>query len=193
MHDVKVLFLIPEIKILSIFRAAGEKLQGDIKPILLSGGCINTYITFDFNGSSEVTSKTRLSSMRRLLWTLCRHGEAASLSVGMMPVMATAMKKAPTIITRRRIVHCMHRWRECDHGSSTARLRTAQSPPKQPLRKTSVRNFFYDILNDCLLLRGGRVSRWEGYCWWHRRYLFILNNTCTRAQIVAFLYRAYKW
>ena len=24
----------------------------------LSGECINTYITFDFNGSSEVTSKT---------------------------------------------------------------------------------------------------------------------------------------
>ena len=48
------------------------------------------------------------------------------MSVGMMPVMATAMKKAPTIITRRRIVHCMHRWRECDHGSSTARLCTAQ-------------------------------------------------------------------
>lgn len=57
------------------------------------GECISTYITFDFNSSSEVTSKTRLSSMRRLLWTLCRHGEAASLSVGMMPVMATAMKK----------------------------------------------------------------------------------------------------
>ena len=58
MHDVKVLFLIPEIKILSILRAAGEKRQGDIKPILLSGGCINTYITFDFNSSSEVTLKT---------------------------------------------------------------------------------------------------------------------------------------
>ena len=43
MHNVKVLFLIPEIKILSILRAAGEKRQGDIKPILLSGGCINTY------------------------------------------------------------------------------------------------------------------------------------------------------
>ena len=26
--------------------------------MLLSGECINTYITFDFNGSSEVTSKT---------------------------------------------------------------------------------------------------------------------------------------
>lgn len=56
-----------------------------------------------------------------------------------MPVMATAMKKAPTIITRRRIVHCMHRWRECDHGSSTARLRTAQQVQRmqagQPRRK----------------------------------------------------------
>ena len=58
MHDVKVLFLIPEIKILSILRAAGEKRQGDIKAMLLSGECINTCITFDFNGSSEVTSKT---------------------------------------------------------------------------------------------------------------------------------------
>ena len=61
------------------------------------------------------------------------------MSVGMMPVMATAMKKAPTIITRRRIVHCMHRWRECDHGSSTARLRTAQQVQRmqagQPRRK----------------------------------------------------------
>ena len=56
-----------------------------------------------------------------------------------MPVMATAMKKAPTIITRRRIVHCMHRWRECDRGSSTARLRTAQQVQRmqagQPRRK----------------------------------------------------------
>jgi hypothetical protein len=58
MHDVKVLFLIPEIKILSILRAAGEKLQGDIKAMPLSGECINTCITFDFNGSSEVTSNT---------------------------------------------------------------------------------------------------------------------------------------
>ena len=61
------------------------------------------------------------------------------MSVGMMPVMATAMKKAPPIITRRRIVHCMHRWRECDHGSSTARLRTAQQVQRmqagQPRRK----------------------------------------------------------
>ena len=61
------------------------------------------------------------------------------MSVGMMPVMATAMKKAPTIITRRRIVHCMHRWRECNHGSSTARLRTAQQVQRmqagQPRRK----------------------------------------------------------
>lgn len=61
------------------------------------------------------------------------------MSVGMMPVMATAMKKAPTIITRRRIVHCMHRWRECDHGSSTAQLRTAQQVQRmqagQPRRK----------------------------------------------------------
>ena len=61
------------------------------------------------------------------------------MSVGMMSVMATAMKKAPTIITRRRIVHCMHRWRECDHGSSTARLRTAQQVQRmqagQPRRK----------------------------------------------------------
>lgn len=61
------------------------------------------------------------------------------MSVDMMPVMATAMKKAPTIITRRRIVHCMHRWRECDHGSSTARLRTAQQVQRmqagQPRRK----------------------------------------------------------
>ena len=61
------------------------------------------------------------------------------MSVGMMPVMATAMKKAPTIITRRRIVHCMHRWRECDRGSSTARLRTAQQVQRmqagQPRRK----------------------------------------------------------
>lgn len=48
------------------------------------------------------------------------------MSVGMMPVMATAMKKAPTIITRRRTVHCMLRWHECDHGSSTAQSRTAQ-------------------------------------------------------------------
>lgn len=56
-----------------------------------------------------------------------------------MPVMATAMKKAPTIITRRRIVHCMHGWRECDRGSSTARLRTAQQVQRmqagQPRRK----------------------------------------------------------
>ena len=56
-----------------------------------------------------------------------------------MPVMVTAMKKAPTIITRRRIVHCMHRWRECDRGSSTARLRTAQQVQRmqagQPRRK----------------------------------------------------------
>lgn len=67
MHDVKVHFLIPEMEIVSsALRAAGEKRQGDIKAILLSGGCINTYITFDFNSSSEVTSKTRLSSMRRL-------------------------------------------------------------------------------------------------------------------------------
>lgn len=58
MLDVKVLFLISEIKILSILRAAGEKRQGDIKAMLLSGECINTCITFDFNGSSEVTSKT---------------------------------------------------------------------------------------------------------------------------------------
>ena len=66
-HDVKVHFLIPEMEIVSsALRAAGEKRQGDIKAILLSGGCINTYITFDFNSSSEVTSKTRLSSMRRL-------------------------------------------------------------------------------------------------------------------------------
>ena len=101
-------------------------------------------------------------------------------------------EKSTNDYTRRRTGHCMHRWRECDHGSSTARLRTAQSSSKQPLRKTSVQNFFYDIPNDCLLLRSGRVSRWEGYCWWHRRYLFAPNSTCTRAQIVAFLYRAYK-
>ena len=51
--------MIPEMEIVSsALRAAGEKRQGDIKAILLSGGCINTYITFDFNGSSEVTSKT---------------------------------------------------------------------------------------------------------------------------------------
>jgi len=48
------------------------------------------------------------------------------LSVGMMSVMATVMAKALVIITRRRIVHCMLRWRECDRGSSTARARTAQ-------------------------------------------------------------------
>jgi hypothetical protein len=41
---VKVHFLIPKTKILSsALRAAGEKRQGDIKAILLSGGCINTY------------------------------------------------------------------------------------------------------------------------------------------------------
>ena len=148
--------------------------------------------TFDSNSSSEVTSNTMTVIYGEVLALNLMPTRWGSVCRLVMPVMATAMKKAPTIITRRRIVHCMHRWRECDHGSSTARLRTAQSPPKQPLRKTSVRNFFYDILNDCLLLRGGRVSRWEGYCWWHRRYLFILNNTCTRAQIVAFLYRAYK-
>ena len=51
--------MIPKTKILSsALRAAGEKHQGDIKAIPLSGECINTYITFDFNGSSEVTSKT---------------------------------------------------------------------------------------------------------------------------------------
>ena len=43
-----------------------------------------------------------------------------------MSVMATVMAKALVIITRRRIVHCMLRWRECDRGSSTARARTAQ-------------------------------------------------------------------
>ena len=56
-----------------------------------------------------------------------------------MPVMVTAMAKALVIITRRRIVHCMLRWRECDRGSSTAQLRTAQQVQRmqagQPRRK----------------------------------------------------------
>ena len=56
-----------------------------------------------------------------------------------MPVMVTAMAKALAIIDRRRTGHCMHRWRECDYGSSTARLRTAQQVQRmqagQPRRK----------------------------------------------------------
>lgn len=180
MHDVKVLFLIPEIKILSILRAAGER------------GMHQHLHNFRFQQQQwgNVKDQTVIYEALALNLMPTRWG---SVFVGWYDAGdGDSNEKRPTIITRRRIVHCMHRWRECDHGSSTARLRTAQSPPKQPLRKTNVRNFFYDILNDCLLLRGGRVSRWEGYCWWHRRYLFILNNTCTRAQIVAFLYRAYK-
>ena len=57
----------------------------------------------------------------------------------MMPVMVTAMAKALAIIDRRRTGPCMHRWRECDYGSSTARLRTAQQVQRmqtgQPRRK----------------------------------------------------------
>ena len=72
MLDVKVLFLIPEIKILSILRAAGEKRQGDIKAILLSGGMYqHLHGTFDSNSSSEVTSKTMTVS----------YGEALALNL----------------------------------------------------------------------------------------------------------------
>ena len=61
----------------------------------------------------------------------------------MMPVMVTAMAKALAIIDRRRTGPCMHRWRECDYGSSTARLRTAQQVQRmqagQPEENASVK------------------------------------------------------
>lgn len=181
-------FLIPKTKILSsALRAAGEKRQGDIKAILLSGGCINTYITFDFNSSSEVTSKTRLSSMRRLFWTLCRHGEAVSLSVGMMPVMATAMKKALTIIQGGEL------YTVCSGGTNAIMAAALLNRARHSHRQSSLSGRQVcgipstTMPNDCLLLRGGRVSRWEGYCWRHRRYLFVPNNICMCAQIVTFL------
>lgn len=180
MHDVKVLFLIPEIKILSILRAAGER------------GMHQHLHNFRFQWQQWGNVKDHDCHLRRVLALNLMPTRWGSVCRLVMPVMVTAMAKALAIIDRRRTGHCMHRWRECDHGSSTAQLRVAQSPSKQPLRKTSVRNSFYDMPSDCLLLRGGRVSRWEGYCWRHRRYLFAPNSTCTRAQIVAFLYRAYK-
>lgn len=59
MHDVKVHFLIPEIKILSsALRAAGKKTSRRYINNAIKRECINTCITFDFNGSSEVTSNT---------------------------------------------------------------------------------------------------------------------------------------
>ena len=51
--------MIPKTKILSsALRAAGEKRQGDIKAMLIKRGMHQHLHTFDFNGSSEVTSKT---------------------------------------------------------------------------------------------------------------------------------------
>ena len=69
----EVHFLIPKTKILSsALRAAGEKRQGDIKAILLSGGMYqHLHGTLDSNSSSEVTSKTMTVS----------YGEALALNL----------------------------------------------------------------------------------------------------------------
>ena len=70
MHDVKVHFLIPKMKILSsVLRAAGEKRQGDIKA--MRGMYQHLHGTFDSNSSSEVTSKTMTVS----------YGEALALNL----------------------------------------------------------------------------------------------------------------